>query len=515
MSDYLEELLARAERGDDFWDAPYAPPPKTEKNSVAADSFDKMSWEYITDTIPVLGKQVEDLAEDFETSPPAYEDLFHLMHKADPRATPEDLLIPEYKPQALMMGMIGASDELGHLRHETVLDEYNTAYAMLTMRDKMRKAFEDLQDAIDEAKAADEALQQAVAAAQEALASGEGVEEAAEGLAQALAARAEAQGNAEEQAAEGASSVQGAADMAAKQIAEERAMMQGWGYGPGQLQRMPFEERRKLSERLRNSRMAKFAKMIGAQRLSNDAESRRSIKKAPTRTSSMRLGRDLTKLTPDEAQRLAIPEMEEDFWLRFAKRRLRLKDWNDPPKLDRGPMIVIGDESYSMTTRLDAEGNTREMWAKAVALSLCDQARRGKRDFFYIGFASAGEVWVIDFPGGNAPIEKVTEFTEHFFGGGTHYERPLSVAMQICVDYAKARKPKPDIVFITDDECRVGEEFVEQWKQAREDHDISCYGIQIGGSGDYHTMQSLTDRQLSISKLNATPEGVTELFRSL
>jgi uncharacterized protein with von Willebrand factor type A (vWA) domain len=513
--DYLERLIAKA-KGNDLWDdLKAAPVPRTEKNSVEADYFDKMSWEWISDQIPVLKKQVDDLGEDFETSPAAYEDLFHLMHKANPRANPEEVLIEEYKPQAMMMGMIGASDELRHLRHETVLDDYNTAYAMLTMRDKMRKAFEDLQDAIDAASAANEAVQQAIQQAQDAMASGEGMEEARQALEAALAASAQARSDAEEQAAEGAASVQGAADVVAKQIEEERTLMSGWGFGPGQLQRMPFEARRALSERLHKSRMAKFAKMIGAQRVSNDAEARRSIRKAPVRTQGMRLGRDISKLTTEELTRMAMPEFEEDFWLRYAKNRLKLKEWADPPALDRGPMIVVCDESYSMNDTLDAEGNTREMWSKAVALSLCDQARRGRRDFFYLGFASYSEQWAIEFPNGSTPIEKVTEFTEHFFGGGTHYERPLRMAMAIVQDYAAKRKPKPDIVFITDDQARVPEEFIAEWAEMREAASVRVYGIQVGGSGEYDTMRHLTDRQLSITRLNASPEGVTEMFRSL
>lgn len=517
MSKDLEDLIARAQGGDAFWlEAGMRPPARTEKNSISADGFDRQTWAWITDTIPALSKQVTDLGEDFETSPWAYEDLFYIMHKADPQRTPEDVLVKEFKPQALMMGMIGDSAEIGHLRHETMLDDYNTAYAMLTMRDKMRKAFEDLQDAIDAQREADEALAQALADAQAAIASGEGQDEAAEALAAALGAVRDAGEQAEDSAAEGAASVQGAADLAAKQIASERSLMSSWGIGPGRLQRMSYEERRALAEKLQKSRMAKFSKMLGAQRRSSDAERRRSLRKSPARTVGTTLGSDLTRLASSELDRMAIPELEEDFWIRYGKKTLRLKDWADPPMLDRGPMIVICDESASMGATLDEEGNTREMWSKAVALGLYDAARRGRRDFVYIGFASASEVWMTDFPQGGAPIEKVMEFTEHFFAGGTHYERPLTLGMEVVKRYAQLRRPKPDIVFITDDECRVPEEFIASWREVRAEADVACYGIQVGGSGDYATMQHLTDRQMSITALNAQAGFDTaELYRTI
>lgn len=514
MPDDLERLIRKAKNGD-LWDNPARPPERTEKNSVQPDSFDRMTWEWMKDMIPALAKQVDDLGEDFETSPWAYEDLFYLFYKTDPEATPEDVLVTEFKPQALMMGMIGESDELRHLRHETQLDDYNTAFAMLTMRDRMRKAFEDLQEAIDASDAANAALAQALQDAQEALDSGEGVAEATEALEAALAARAQAQGDAEDSAGEAASGVRDAAHRAAEAIEKERSLVSGWGTGPGQLQRMSFEERRALAEQLNASRLARFSKMLGAQRLSADAERRRSLRHAPTRTSDMRLGNDLSMLLPDEQAKMAIPEFEEDFWLRLAKRRLRLKKWNEPPAMDRGPIIAVVDESYSMSDPIDANGNTAEMWSKAVSLGLCDSARRGKRDFIYVGFASAGEQWESRFPGGATPIDKVIEFSEHFFAGGTHYEQPLRRAMNICLEYAAARKPKPDIVFITDDECRVPESFVAEWRTVRETADVRCYGIQVGGSGNYRTMQQLTDRQMSITRLNANPDGITELFRTM
>lgn len=512
---YLEELIARAQKGD-MWDSTkYRPPQRSEKNSVETDSFDKMAWAWITDTVPALGNQVDDLGSDFETSPWAYEDLFNLLNRPDPRATSEDKLVEEFRAQAMMMAMIGESDEIGHLRHATMLDEYSTALAMLTMKEKMRKAFENLQEAMDAQQAASAALQKALQDAVNAMASGEGQGEAAEALAQALANAASAQEGAETDAKASASSIQQAADTAADKIEAEQTLMQAYGVGPGELQKMDFEERRTLAERLDGNRISALAKIIGAQRISADAERRRSLRRAPTRTADMRLGKDVDKLIPSERAKMAIPELEEDFWIRFHKRRLRLKRWNSPPQLDRGPVILICDESYSMTSQLDSQG-TREAWSKAIALALCDQARRGKRDFIYIGFASAGEMWISEFPGGKTPLDKVIEFTEHFFGGGTHYERPLNTAMNIVLEYARSGRPKPDLVLLTDDECRVTPEFVESFAKGREEAQVRCYGIRLGGtSREESTMQSLTDRCMDVNQLNASPEGMTELFRSM
>ena len=88
-------------------------------------------------------------------------------------------------------------------------------------------------------------------------------------------------------------------------------------------------------------------------------------------------------------------------------------------------------------------------------------------------------------------------------------------AMGIVDSYLKAGKPSPDIVFITDDQCRVPAEFVTQWREMRERSDARCYGFQIGGSPYSNTMKDLVDRSVSLSKLNAHPEGVADLFRTI
>lgn len=515
-SDYLEELIARATKGNDFWDMPVKPIERTEETSVRRDSFDEMTWAYVTDQMPVLKDQVDDLGADFETSPPAYEDLFNLLNQTDPRFRPEDVLKEPYVPQAMLMNAIGASEEFRHLRNLTVLDEYNTGFAMLTMRDKMRKAFEDLSDAIAAAQALSEAVAAALAAAEEALASGEGTEEAAEGLAAALAAAAAGQDATQEQVDGMALRLQDAANQAASEIKADQDAAAAFGTSKGQLQKMSYAERLALSQQLNQGRLKKLAQIIGAQRMSGTAERRRSVHSAPARMARTKLGNDLTKLLPQEILNLAIPELEDSFWIRWAKRRLRLRDWQGPAQLDRGPMIVVCDESGSMGAVLDTQGNTREMWSKAVTLALADQARHGKRDFIYIGFASRGEQWEMVFPGGEIGLPQTIQFTEHFFCGGTSYEGPLTRAGQIITDYVRAKKPRPDVVFITDADCRVRPGFKEEWAEIREQADVRCYGIQIGGGSGYHNdMQDLVDRCMSIDKLNATPDGVQELFRNL
>lgn len=291
--------------------------------------------------------------------------------------------------------------------------------------------------------------------------------------------------------------------------------MNTWGVGEGELKQMDFAERRALVEKLNASRLSKLAKLIGSFRQFADAERRRKVRHAPEERFDVTMGNDLTKLIPSEINALAIPELEDSFWVRYAQRGLLQWSEDGSERAGQGPIIVVCDESSSMDQELDAKKNTREAWSKAVSLALADQAQRAGRDFNYIGFGGAGQIWERTFQGGRLSLDDLIEFTEHFFSGGTEYTGPLTRAMEIVDDYAKRGQARPDIVLITDDECKVPDEFTAMFLAAKLRTDARCYGIQVGGDAGFGTLKILADHTLSITRLTASPEGVQDLFRTI
>lgn len=518
MSDFLERMLRKAKGvNDDLWDetpgeVPVVEP--TEDHSVRRDSFDRLAWDMIVDQVPALRTHVDELGAEFETSPPAYEDLFNMLNQGDPRFSDMEQMLDTHKPQRHMLNEMFETTDFGLLRLDTRYDEYNTAFAMLTLKDKLRESFEEMRDAIEQAQQAQQDLQEAIDGAEQALESGQGQDEAGEALAAALAGQEQAQQAGQEAAAQAADVMQTGVAQAREAIKNEKANMSGWGVEDGELQRMSFEERRQLAERLDGDKLKRLADMVGSFRQFADAERRRKVKHAPEEVFDVEMGNDLTRLTASEMTNLAVPELEDMFWVRWARHGLLEKSLRGVEKTGQGPIIVVCDESGSMDQSV-GNGNTREAWSKAVSLALCDQAKRGGRDFIYIGFASQYQQVRIDFPGGHAPIEKVMEFAEHFFGGGTSYIEPLEMAAGIIRDYDRVGKAKPDVVFITDDDCRVPGEFIEEWRTLREAAEVNCYGVQIGGSPYKNNLKDLADRCISLSKLNSNPEGMRDVFRTI
>lgn len=523
MSEYLKKLIDQAQQGLVDWDAGLTELVADQENAIKADSFDQLAWNMLLDGVPKLTEQEQRLINEIgpEMSK-ALEDLFNLLHQGDPMFTERAEMLPEFEINLIVLLDLAQTEEFKQLYEETRYDEYQTAFAMLTMEEFVKAAFEAVSDLREQMKAAGEQQKQAMddlaKAVDEAMqgdGDAEGLEEAVAAAEAAEQAMKQARQNGREGAQEAVEQLRQGAQQAKDEIDAEKELAGGYGLDPGELQKMSYEERQALAKRLSQSRIADFAKLLGQFRQFGDAERRRKVKHAPAEVYDYELTNDLTRLTSTEMTALAIPELEDHFWLRWAQHALLTKKVRGTENMGQGPIIVVCDESSSMDQPLDAEGHTREAWSKAVSLALCDQAKRGKRDFIYIGFASVSQQHRIDFPGGVAPIAKVVEFTEHFFGGGTHYERPLTDAMNIIMQNVDSDRPRPDVVLITDAECDVQPEFIREWQRVKDRADVAVYGIQIGGSGYYSALAQLADKVIDINQFNATPKGVQELFRGI
>lgn len=503
---FLDDLIGKAQ--EEFWDTPIEEIVRDQRNAVKADTLDRMTWAALNDMAPALSIQRMEMAEEFPTSPEAYEDLFNLLHQGDPLFQQQAAMEPEYVGNHGLMSQLWATEEFAEMRKDTKHDEYATAFTIMAMEPALREAFEALQKQQEAQQALADALQQA----QQAAASGQGQEAAGQALQQAL----DGVQQTNEQASAAAEAMTQAAEGANEERKEDEAAAASYGIGPGQLRRMSFDERRELMERLHRSRMSKLAKLIGSFRMFGEAERRRKIKHAPAEIHEYKLSNDLDKLVPEELNNLAIPELEDQFWIRWANHELLTREVRGPEKAGQGPIIVVCDESGSMGWgALDDAGNTAEAWSKAVALALSDQARKNQRDFHYLGFASAGEQYEKHFPKGQGSLEDVTEFVEHFLNGGTNFMVPLMRAAEIIESYERRDMARPDVVFITDGQAPVTEEFVKEWHAQLERLDARCYGIQVGGAEASDVLRALSHRTININRLNANPEGVQELFRTL
>ena len=168
-------------------------------------------------------------------------------------------------------------------------------------------------------------------------------------------------------------------------------------------------------------------------------------------------------------------------------------------------MIVCLDGSSSMA-------GDKEIWSKAVTLTLLEIARRQRRLFRYICFSSAETpLQILDLnPREHYEIKakNVLDLAEYFPGGGTDFQTPLDAALE-CLE--QSRFKKGDIVFITDGECQVTPEWAEQFRRQKEILGFSLFSILIDvGSSSLGTLKEFSDRITTIKQL--TGDEAQDIF---
>ncbi|MEU9881211.1 VWA domain-containing protein [Streptomyces phaeochromogenes] len=560
----LDELARRAGK----WLSLSAAAPERHTAAVVADRFDRITWRDTYEQSAALRELAEELNERYDhTSGRTREDahgrpsarphdlttdlltdVFLAAYKVNPRLRERAEMDPSRLVNHQVITSLVESPEFAGLRRETAGDPYAAAMAVLAQATALRRMLEATRGAQDKAEQAKqsqqnaeraatavaEALQQAAEETAEPGEPGEPGEDgavpppaAAEAVQHTIEA-AEASEAAAEQAAQGAAQALAAAapgirvaarnavSKAAEGARAEAALMRAWGVGPGELERMPFGQRARLAERLRTSRLAEWAELIGRFRQMADGERARKVENATGELVGVTLGNDLSRVIPSELANLGLPALRAVFAARYAAGELMLYDSQGEQTTGRGAIIACVDTSHSMY-EAGPGGITREAWAKACALALLDQARHAGRDFVGILFSAADKLKVFRFPAdGPADVAHVLDFAETFLGGGTSYQRPLSAAGALLEEeFNDAARMRGDIVMLTDDDCGVTEEWMRGWNDAKHRLGFRVFGVAIGAPRVAETdsvLDALCDNLRAIEDLTDV-HAAADLFR--
>jgi uncharacterized protein with von Willebrand factor type A (vWA) domain len=502
--------------------------------AITGDKFDAMTWRDTYAQAAALRELADDLADRHHYAAELLSDVFLAAYKAAPQLRDPSEMDPSRMVNHQVIGSLLSSPELAELRRETVGDPYAAAMAVIAQGPALRRMLEQAeqaQDAADKAAEARRAAGEAAAAvaaaveqaADQADADGNVPDAEADAAGQAIS-RAEQAAQAAEDASTAArqalaaaahgirSAIRTAAAHAAEQAREEAVLMMAWGVGPGELQRMSFEQRARLAERLRSGRIGQFAELIGRFRRMAAGQRARKTEGAPGELVGITLGDDLGRLIPSEMASLGVPALRATFAARYAEQRLFVYETRGEDYTGQGAIVACVDCSGSMG-QPGPGGVTGEAWAKACALALLDQARAGRRDFAGILFSSVGELATFRFPANQpARIRDVVDFAELFYGGGTDFAAPLDAAADLLeAEYNAEGRMRGDVVLITDGECRVTEEWMRSWqdRKARLGHRV--FGISIGADPG-PVLDALSDNLRAITDLT-TPEAAGDIFR--
>ena len=283
----------------------------------------------------------------------------------------------------------------------------------------------------------------------------------------------------------------------AQELEDAADEAQTWGETIGTGERTPPGQKLELGRRLAgNEKLKKLARMVGRMKFHALSLRKKVFERANEELLEIEQGDALHRLLPHELLSLHHPILRKDFQRRFLDRELIQYSLRGVEEKGKGPMIVCLDGSSSMS-------GDKEIWSKAVTLTLLEIARKQRRLFRSICFSSAETpLQVLDMnPRDRYEVETKTimDLAEYFPGGGTDFQKPLDAALD-CL--RQSRFKKGDIVFITDGECQVEPDWAERFRREKDRLGFSLFSILIDmGPASLGTLKEFSDRISTIKQL--------------
>ena len=255
----------------------------------------------------------------------------------------------------------------------------------------------------------------------------------------------------------------------------------------------------------RNPKLKRMAQLVGRMRESARRLRRTLYERANSEVFAVGQAADLSRLLPPELLSLRHPVLRRDFRRRLLDGELQVYDIRAREQRGRGPMIVCLDGSSSMA-------GDKEIWAKAVTLTLLDIAARQRRRFRSICFSSAEtplQVLEINPRQRSTPeLSQVFALAEYFPGGGTDFQKPLDAALE-CLRADHRRRG--DVVFITDGECHVSPEWLRAFQREKTRLGFSVFSVLIDvGPSSLAAVTAFSDHVTSVRQL--TDDATREIF---
>lgn len=283
--------------------------------------------------------------------------------------------------------------------------------------------------------------------------------------------------------------------------------------GVGQT-RLPHEERMALGEKMRNNeRLRQLAKLIGRFKTVAFAEQRIKTPEGTAKIVDVELGSNLMSALPNELAAFSHPRLKRDMLIRMTQGELLQYKTEGEAKVGLGSIIMLEDGSGSMSGQ-------RELFAKALGGGLMHLSYDQDRAFHAIHFGSHNQIAEFAFPNREAfTPQRMIEFYEMFYGGGTDYVAPLSRALALLQEqHRQGGNVKGDIVMITDGACTVPDTWLKEFKAEQERLGFHVFGIRIQaysyGYGQDTLEQICDGRVVDVQDLTS-PEDVRSVFEGL
>lgn len=259
-----------------------------------------------------------------------------------------------------------------------------------------------------------------------------------------------------------------AVSAAAEKAEEVQNIIGAWSDEPGKLEKN--EVNTGLLDLVRESQVLKdISKYLGRFREIFAQGKRNGYAYGRGEKYSLELGNNLSRALTSELAMLASPKTIPLFLQKYQRKQIKQYQRREPIYKGMGDIICCLDESIS--TRGDPAA-----WGKAVALTLLEIAADSGRSFALIHFADSGDFKTDLFRPGEYTMQDKLSAAETFLNGGTDFQTPMKEALRLMENEGF---DDADIVFTTDGECALPQEYLEQLHQEQAARRFTVTGVLL------------------------------------
>lgn len=444
---------------------------------IPHDRFDRRLWTTTLSESPTLQQLSDPSTPPLPTWPDLLADVFSSLYKSEPVFPDPGSVSPSHRLHAETLNQTKALTEWTHLRSSTVFDALLSAMGTAALGEHLARTLDTQPEFQQAATQAHEAaqLEQLLAALEAAPADAPlpphlslppsvslppslpnqpspTIGDAVQAI-HAQLTRQEGKPVATDTLRQ---AVRRALHHAAQEVEQFQSACATFGTAPGQTLQLSPADRLQLAQALKSqTKLQDLVRLLGRMTpLVRQAWMTRSTH-GQDEVVNIELGQDLTRLVPTELIALQHPLLRRDFRRRFTEHALLQFQLQGMTPAGRGPLIILIDESESMK-------GPKELWSKAFALALIGLVRHDQRDAAVILFSSEQEQLLLRFTPGQDSAETFITLASHFFNGGTHFERPLTQAVELMSEQALCQA---DVVLLSDGLCTVSESWLATWRQ--------------------------------------------------
>lgn len=217
----------------------------------------------------------------------------------------------------------------------------------------------------------------------------------------------------------------------------------------------------------------------------------------------IRLHDSIPHMITSELAKLADVDLELDLCKRLVDKQVLCREYHGEDKIGLGPIVVIVDESGSMSGRKVEQ-------AKGLALGMGWVALHQKRWISFIGYSGGMGGNILTFAPGKWDQTLLIEWLCHFFDGGSDLDVPIE---ELPSEYWKQINPpkgKTDVLFVTDAICqmsRVQKRAFVEWKQREQ---VKCYGLIIESQPGH--LDDICELTYVVNEISLEEDGVKEVL---